>query len=129
MQESPIFARTHDLLLWLLQTTRKFPRDQRFTLTQRLHGQAFTLQDALVAAGVDGQEARRHLQDADIALIGLRKSLLLCHDLTLLSAGQYRHASEMTAEIGRLLGGWQKTMREREVRPKHHVADAGTGPE
>jgi hypothetical protein len=27
-----------------------------------------------------------------------------------LSAGQYRHAASMVAEIGRLLGGWRKTV-------------------
>ena len=108
MKESPIFTRTHDLLLWLLNATRKFPREQRFMLAQRLVDQAFALQDALVAAGIDRQGQQRHLQRADMALVGLRKTLLLCLDLDLFQEGQYRHASAMTAEVGRLLGGWQK---------------------
>ncbi len=109
MNESPIFTRTHDLLVWLLRTTRKFPREYRFTLAQRINNQAFRLQDALVAASLDKAHASNHLLTADIALTGLRKTLLLAHDLTLLSPGQFRHVSEMTKEIGRLLGGWKRT--------------------
>jgi hypothetical protein len=108
MKESPIFTRLHDLQLWLLRTTRKFPRDQRFVLGQRLVDQIFALQDALVAATVDTRHTPIHLMNADIAITGLRKTLLLCHQMEFLSDGQYQHVSGMVAEVGRLLGGWQK---------------------
>ena len=111
MNESPIFTRTHDLLRWLLTATRKFPREQRFVLAQRVHQQAFALQDALAAAGLDRHGQARHLLEADIALTGLRKTLLLCYELELLRDGQYRHVSEMVAEVGRLLGGWRGKVR------------------
>jgi len=29
MEESPIFTKTYDLLLWLIPDTQKFPKDQR----------------------------------------------------------------------------------------------------
>ena len=109
MKESPIFTRTHDLLRWLLPATRKFPREYRFTLAQRLNDRAFALQDALIAASMDETHQEAHWLRADITLNGLRKTLLLCLDLELLSPGQYRHASQMTAEVGRLLGGWKKS--------------------
>jgi hypothetical protein len=108
MNESPIFVRTHDLLKWLLPATRKLPREYRFTLAERLVEQAFAVQDHLVAASLDPRGRPDHLLHADLALTGLRKALLLCYELELLSAGQYRHVSEMIQEIGRLLGGWRK---------------------
>ena len=108
MRESPIFARLHDLLRWLLQRTRKFPRDVRFALAERLVAQGFALQDALIAASLDRPQQARHLLQADIQLTGLRKTLLLCYELELFSPGQYRHVSEMAQEVGRLLGGWRK---------------------
>lgn len=111
MNESPIFTRTHDLLKWLLETTRKFPREQRFVLAKRVMEQAFALQDALTAAGIDQPKSATYLRQADIALAGLQKSLLLCYQLEHLSARQYRHVSEMTREVGRLLGGWQKKVQ------------------
>lgn len=77
-------------------------------LAKRVQEQIFWLQDALVAAALDKREQAYHLLQADMALTGLRKSLLLCQQLDLLSAGQFRHASEMTAELGRLLGAWRR---------------------
>ncbi|MCB0199259.1 MAG: four helix bundle protein [Anaerolineae bacterium] len=128
MQESPIFTRTHDMLLWLAQATRKFPREYRFTLAQRTLNQAFTFQDALIAASIDATRVADHLLRADIALTGLRKTLLICLDLQLLDNGQYRHVSGLTAETGRLLGGWQRTAKDKAARPNHRVSDGGTGP-
>ena len=109
MKESPIFARLHDLLLWLLRATRKFRREYRFTLGQALNHQGLALQNALIAAGLDRQNQAAHLLQADIALTDLRKTLLLCFELDQWDAGQYRHVSELAQEVGRLLGGWLKT--------------------
>ncbi len=109
-QQSPIFSRTHDLVKWLVQTARKFPRDQRFILAQRLLEKAFELEDALVSASVDRSNTRQHLTSADVALTGLRRVLHLCNDLGYLSDRQYGHVSEMVSEVGRLLGGWQKSL-------------------
>ncbi len=112
-QQSPIFSRTHDLTKWLVQTARRFPRDQRFLLAQRLLAKAFELEDALVSANVDRGRTQEHLTAADVALTGLRRALHLCNDLEYLSDGQYGHASAMVAEVGRLLGGWQKSVQAR----------------
>lgn len=108
MNESPIFSRTHDLLLWLLRASRKFPREFRFTLAQEVTKRGFDLQSALVSASLDRDNRAQHLVAADIALTNLRKTLLICHQLELLGSGSYRHVTEMTDEVGRLLGGWQK---------------------
>lgn len=107
-QESPIFSKLHDLFAWLLQATARFPREQRFVLARRAMDKAFDLEDSLVAASFDRENLRWHLQRADIALHGLRRTINLAADLKLISDGQYKHAAEMTAEIGRLLGGWAK---------------------
>jgi len=48
------------------------------------------------------------LRLADEALARLRLYLRLAARWGWLSGGQYQHASTMTVEIGRLLGGWQK---------------------
>ncbi|MFN8441250.1 MAG: four helix bundle protein [Caldilineaceae bacterium] len=108
MKESPLFTKTHDLLRWLLSATRKFPRDQRFVLAQRIHQQSFAFQDAIVAASLDQREQPRHLLRADILLTGLRKTLLLCFEMDFLDKGQYFHVSAMVKEVGNLLGAWRQ---------------------
>ncbi len=53
------------------------------------------------------------LKRADLLLVKLRFYLRLCHDLDLLSGGQYAHVASMVDEVGRLLGGWMKKVRPR----------------
>ena len=50
------------------------------------------------------------LTKADVELTKLRFHLRLCRDLKLLDPGQHRHVSLMMDEIGRLLGGWFKSL-------------------
>ena len=111
MQESPLFAKTYDLLLWLMQATSKFPREQRFVMAKALQETALRFQERLIEAGVGrGRTRDRALAQADVELTKLRFYLRLCKDLKLLKLNQYRHVAEMVSEVGRLLGGWRKTV-------------------
>ncbi len=110
MKESPIFARTHDLLLWLIPQTLKFPREQRFVMAQRVQDTALDLQEELLEAALSkGRRQTQLLAQADITLARLRFHLRLCHELKLLEVSQYHHVANMVTEIGRLLGGWRKS--------------------
>jgi 23S rRNA-intervening sequence protein len=105
-----IFTRTFDLLTWLLPKTERFPRAYRFSVTHRLMGSALDFQEALHDAQTQGGSTRaKRLREADAALNKLRLYLRLAHQFQWLSSNQYRHASLMVAEIGRLLGGWLKS--------------------
>ena len=109
MQQSPIFVRTYDLLLWLIPQTTKFRREQRFVLGKAVQETALRFQEALIEAAMAGRRGQqRALVRADVDLTKLRFYLRLCQDLELITLRQYRHVAEMVAEIGRLLGGWRK---------------------
>ncbi|MBM4431272.1 MAG: diversity-generating retroelement protein Avd [Chloroflexi bacterium] len=110
MKQSPIFVRTYDLLRWLIPATVKFPRSQRFVLARMVHWTALQFQEKLIEAAL-GQEPNARLAEADVYLIKLRFYLRLCCDLGLFNEGQYAHVAQMVAEVGRLLGGWQKKVR------------------
>ncbi len=108
-QETPIFTRTFDFLTWLLPVTNKFPRAHRHSFTQRLLDAAFDLRERLEEANLRKGAARRErLRLADEALAKVRLYLRLAARWEWLSEGQYHHAAQMVAEIGRLLGGWLK---------------------
>jgi hypothetical protein len=111
VKESPIFARTYDLLLWLIPQTLKFPREHRFTMAQRVQQAALDFHEGIIEAGLsDGRRRAECLAHADVDLAKLRFYLRLCKDLRLLSLGQFEHVSRMVVEIGRLLGGWRKSV-------------------
>jgi cytosine/adenosine deaminase-related metal-dependent hydrolase len=110
MKQSPVFARTHDLLFWLIPQTMKFPRSQRFVLAKRVQDAALDFQEHLLEAGLSKESVRiERMDQADVALAKLRSYLRLCHEMQLLSLGQYEHVSRMVAEVGRLLGGWYQS--------------------
>jgi four helix bundle protein len=108
--EMVIFTRTYDFISWLLPLTMNFPRSQRFVVTGRLQSAALTFQEQIIEANAQ-RGARRidKLRTADAELLKIRLYLRLCERWQWLNPGQYRHASQMVAEIGRLLGGWLRS--------------------
>ena len=109
MDESPLFVRTHEFLLWLLPQVQKFPRAYRFSLAERIQRTGMDFQDDIIAAGKSKNEERRAwLKKADITLEQMRFWLRFSIELGLINIGQYEHAARMMVEMGRLLGAWIK---------------------
>ena len=110
MQQSPIFSKTYDLLIWLVPATTKFPREHRFVMAQKIQETALQFQEHLIEAGLyNGNARERSLARADVVLTKLRFYIRLSKDLQLLTPRQYQHVAKMVAEVGRLLGGWRKS--------------------
>ena len=107
--QSPIFAKSHDLLIWLLQHTAKFPKSERFRMARRVEDSAFAFYD-LIARATKVRAKRRTLLEADLDLDRLRLNVRLCVELKLLTPAQYEHAAEIMVEMGKLLGGWIKSV-------------------
>lgn len=108
-QETPLFAKTYDLLTYLLPAVEKFPRSQRASLGRRLQEVSLGFLDLLLTARKTPPAARGAvLVQADIELDRLRYTVRLCHSLALFTDKQYRHLSGLLAEVGRLLGSWLK---------------------
>jgi hypothetical protein len=111
MQQSPIFTKTYDLLVWLIPATTKFPREQRFVMARAVQETALRFHECLIEAGLAQDKARRRaLAQADVDLTKLRFYLRLCQDLGVITPRQYRHVAEMVTEVGRLLGGWRQSI-------------------
>jgi four helix bundle protein len=130
-KELVISTQTYDLLTWLLPQCERFPKSQRFVVTQRLQDAALTFQETIFEANARrGAERLEHLQAADAHLNKLRLYLRLSRQWDWLSSGQYEHASRMVANVGKLLGGWVK--QTRSTSPSGHsgrgrVSDARAG--
>ena len=99
-------------MTWLLPATTKFPREHRFVLAKAVQETALRFQEQLIEAGLaKGQVQQRALAQADVDLTKLRFYLRLCQDLRLITPRQYRHVAEIVAEVGRLLGGWRRSLQ------------------
>jgi len=109
VKESPLFSKTYDFVAWLIPLTIKFPRQQRFVLAGALQREALRFQELIIEAA-HRRQPRETLVAADAELDKLRTHLRLSRDLTLINPGQYEHAARLLVEMGKLLGGWQKSV-------------------
>jgi len=120
MQEMPLFTRTFDFLTWLMPITNHFPRSQRFLITKRLLDAALDFQETIIEANnCRGRKRLSRLKQADELLDRMRLYLRLAARYKWLKRGQYRHAAQMVAEMGRLLGGWQRTTQQQKPAPSN----------
>ena len=107
--DTPLFVKTHDFNLWLLQHTQRFPKHLRHTYTNRLESLALDFEEALLMANsARGQVRSRWLERADGRLVCLRALLRYAYDFQLLAGNQVAHAASLVDELGRLLGAWRK---------------------
>jgi len=108
MKESPIFIKSYELIVWVMQHTVKFPRSQRFLMARRMEDACLELYQQLNRAAKVKSGQRAALDRADVELANLRFHNRLCKDLRLLSFKQYEFLAAGLDEVGRLLGGWKK---------------------
>ena len=55
--DTPLFVKTHDFLLWLLQRTQRFPKHLRHSYTLKVETMALDFQEAILMANtVRGSE-------------------------------------------------------------------------
>jgi len=102
-------SKAYDFVLWLLPKVEKFSRGYRFTVGERLSAQGLDVLVLLVeAAYATSKEGL--LSDANRKINGTRYLLRLAKDLQLLSADSYAFAAERLDEIGRMVGGWRKSL-------------------
>ncbi len=79
MNESPIFSRTYDLLLWLLPQAIKFPRAYRFTLAERVQRRALDMQETLIAAGLRRGPDPGHSPSTDLPPVARREKSVVAN--------------------------------------------------
>lgn len=108
-EQSPIFSKTYDYLLWLMNHTEHFPKSERFRLARRLEDSAFEFYELLVTATRSKRRAAVLLQ-ADLVLDKLRLYTRLSNARGLTNDRQYHFASGQLVEIGKLLGAWLKSL-------------------
>jgi hypothetical protein len=98
---------------------RDFPRAHRFRLAQRIENAAFGFHERLLWAARAGtpRVEMRLLLEADVELDKLCFYIRLAAEpeLRLITPRQYEHVSKMIVEVGRLLGGWIKKVKEEKA--------------
>jgi hypothetical protein len=110
-EELPVIAKAYELAREMTRRTRKFPRDLRFVLGDRLLATTYDVLDTLLEAKYT--RVRRALLDrANLLLERLRFHVRLCQEEQLITVKQYEYLSAQIQETGAMLGGWRKAVKE-----------------
>lgn len=107
-----VITKTHDLIEWFMPAISKFPRNQRYTLGERLENNLFDVLELLIQANYHKEKLDK-LKSANIKLEVVRHLVRICHKLYLLDLRRYEFVSRNIDEIGRLIGGWIKQQKSR----------------
>ena len=106
---TPLFMKTHDFNVWLINHTQRFPKSLRQSYTLRLESAAIDFEQAiLMANSLRDHERHLWLLQADGRLVLLRSLIRYALDWHLLGGKQIQYAAEAIDELGRLLGAWLK---------------------
>lgn len=111
-KQSPLFTKTTDFILWLLEHTEKFPKSERFRMGKRLEDSVFQFYELLIEATRSTKRKRQLLIQADVELEKLRLYVRMSQRRKLTSLSQYHFAAGVLVELGKLLGGWLKLVPE-----------------
>lgn len=108
----PIFTKLYDFYKNLSQILVLFPKAKRYTLGQRLDNLTLEIFESSIAAGISPPSQKLlHLEKAIVSLDLLKILLRLAKDIQCLDNKKYIQLQESLQEIGRMLGGWKRSIK------------------
>lgn len=105
-----VFQKLYDLYLYTHKCVMKFPKCQRFLISNKLLEASLEMLRLTIVANAKSDRAEE-LKQISVLLDVFRIHVRLSKDLNLLSIKRYTHFTELVNEIGRLLTGWKKTIK------------------
>ena len=110
----PIFKKTYELYKEFYGLRNSVPRPDRYTIWQRCENLILDiLENILWASQLSRAEKLPVLEKSSLRLNFLRVFLRLCKEIKVLDSRKYILFEEDVDEIGRMLGGWIKSTKER----------------
>ena len=107
----PIFAKLYDFYKNLSQVIEKFPKTKRYSLGQKLDQIAIELIEFIVRAGYLQREQKLPILEKSVVSVDLLKILLrLAKDNKALDNKKYLQLENNLQEIGRMIGGWKRSI-------------------
>jgi len=99
-----LFKKAYELVVWLYPLVMKFPKHQRFALSQQILNTEIYFLKILIEANSSSRKLYI-LRRASVELEKIRFLLRLSKDLRFLSIRKYELFCEKNNEVGRILGG------------------------
>jgi hypothetical protein len=104
----PIYKLSYELLGQVVQVTKEFPREFKFTLGQRLRDEVIELLVLIYRANSQKDKAPVISELLERILV-VELLVRLCHDLRILTRKHYAALVQMTESLARQAEGWKKS--------------------
>lgn len=112
--EVPIVQKTYELFCSLHSLQKSIPKMERHSLWLRVENTALDILQSLLQAGyVEPNQRAALLIKISAQVDMLRVFIRLSSDTKTISTKHYSQLQEETDEIGRMLGGWLKSIRAK----------------
>lgn len=109
----PIFKKTYEFFKEFYVFELDFPKKDRYTLGQRCENIILEVLEGIIAAGQISKDKKLSILERVSNKLDLLKIFIrLAYDLNVLSDNRYIVCQNYLQEIGRMLGGWMKSVRE-----------------
>jgi four helix bundle protein len=115
MRETKVYADCYQTSIHIFNKTKSFPRHLRPTLGRKMEESVINCLLNIRKANVASQGRYRidHLNQASQSLDDLRTLVNLSKDMQALNIPAYSEISNLTSNIGKQLGGFIKSEREK----------------
>ena len=111
ISETPIFLKSYDLYKSIYDAIKKYPKGDRYSLGEKTKEAILGLISAIIKAGYAKKEWKAsHIEQASICLELIKIFLRLGYDTRCLTEKQHLSFQEQAQEIGRMLGGWKRSV-------------------
>lgn len=115
----PIIHKSYELYHALHEIQRSVPKIERYTLWQRCENTALQILEDFIRMGYLPQEERpQRLTDVSVLIDMLRIFIRLSYEVKAISQKKYLLLQQKLDEIGRMLGGWLKSIKQSKAPPQ-----------
>src|SRR3989344_7638265 len=107
----PIFQKIYDFYKLLYHYLKLFPQKDRYTLGLKIDNLSLEIFESVITAAISSKEKKFPYIEKSIISINLLKILIrLAKDIQALDPKKYLKLEQDLQEIGRMLGGWKKSL-------------------
>jgi hypothetical protein len=109
-QELPVYKTSYDLLIAAFALTKKFPREYKYTLWEKIHALCVDIVISIYQANSDKEKRKHILQHLRTRIETVRLLLRVCKDMWIIAITQFIGISEKVEWISKQIVGWEKSI-------------------
>jgi hypothetical protein len=114
-KEVDAITKLYDFILWIVPKIEKFPRKQKFLISDRIETLMLEILDLLIEAAYS-KSKNVALRSANLRLEKLRYLVRLAKDLRLINLKSYEYSAGAINAVGISIGGWLRYAQGENVQ-------------